>query len=235
MSTVHLCHNKSVLEADSADLAKSRYHRKQTRMSEYSAAPKDPRVRRTRRILQDSLCALLKSKSFSDLSITDICKQADIARVTFYQHYDNKETLLLASVTDFFAGLHQTIDQEKVNRYLETGDTTTLNSTQQMNLADPKQVRLIGVALQYVGADVRKIMLASFLETYSQRETELSEKEIQVIATFYIGGTLTLMEQFLSGQLSISQSEFQISTLKLLRILRQGAIESNILCDPPLL
>ncbi|MEM9945555.1 MAG: TetR/AcrR family transcriptional regulator [Cyanobacteria bacterium P01_D01_bin.36] len=199
-------------------------------MNEQSAAlPKDPRIRRTRRILQDSLCTLLESKSFSELSITDICKQADVARVTFYQHYDSKEALLLASVTKFFAGLQQTVDQAKVDLYLETGDTATLDSTQQMNLADPKQVRLIGVALQYVGADVRKLMLASFLKTYSQRETELGEKEIQVIAAFYIGGTLTLMEQFLNGQLSISQREFQMSTLKLLRILRQGAIESNIL------
>ena len=199
-------------------------------MNEQSAAlPKDPRIRRTRRILQDSLCTLLESKSFSELSITDICKQADVARVTFYQHYDSKEALLLASVTKFFAGLQQTVDQAKVDLYLETGDTATLDSTQQMNLADPKQVRLIGVALQYVGADVRKLMLASFLKTYSQRETELGEKEIQVIAAFYIGGTLTLMEQFLNGQLSISQREFQMSTLKLLRILRQGAIESTIL------
>ena len=208
-------------------------------MSEYSATPKDPRVRRTRRILQDSLGALLENKSFSSLSITDICKQADIARVTFYQHYDSKEALLLASVTNFFADFHQTIDQEKVNRYLETGNADAFDSIQQMNTADPKQVRLISVALQYVGTDVRKIMLASFLETYSQRETELgekalSEKEIQVVATFYVGGTLTLMEQILNGQLAISRSEFQMSTLKLLRILRQGAVESNILCDPPL-
>ncbi|MEL6940825.1 MAG: TetR/AcrR family transcriptional regulator, partial [Cyanobacteria bacterium J06598_1] len=195
--------------------------------SEHSAdIPKDPRIRRTRRLLQDSLNTLLEGKSFSDLSITDICKQADIARVTFYQHYESKEALLLASVADFFASFQKTINQEKVDLYLEKGDAASFGSAQQMDLADPSRVRLIGIALQYVGTDVRKMMLASFLETYSQRETELSEKESQVVATFYIGGMLALMEQLLNGQLTVSQDEFQIATLQLLRILRQGVIES---------
>ena len=195
--------------------------------------PKDPRIRRTRRLLQNSLSTLLERKSFGDLSITDICKQADIARVTFYQHYDGKEALLLASVTEFFSGLHQTIDQEKIDAYLKAGSTAAPEPIQKMDLADPTRVRLIGVALQYVGADVRKMMLTSFLATYAQRETELGEKEIQVLATFYIGGMLTLMEQFLNGKLAISQAEFQIATLKLLRVLRQGAVESKILDNMP--
>ncbi|MGD1950815.1 MAG: TetR/AcrR family transcriptional regulator [Leptolyngbyaceae cyanobacterium] len=197
-------------------------------MSEHLAdTPKDPRVRRTRRLLQDSLSTLLEKKSFGSVSITDICKQADIARVTFYQHYDSKEALLLASVADFFANLHQTVNQDALDRYLETGDMNALKSTRQMDLADPSQVRLIGVALQHIGAAVRKLVLASFLETYSQRETELDEKEIQILATFYVGGMLTLFEQFLSGQLTVPQSEVQIATLTFLRILRQGVIESR--------
>ncbi|MGB7414248.1 MAG: TetR/AcrR family transcriptional regulator [Thermosynechococcaceae cyanobacterium] len=199
-------------------------------MSEHSTeTSQDPRVRRTRRLLQEALTTLLESKSFSDISITDICKQADIARVTFYQHYESREALLLASVTDFFASLHQTIDQDALDLYLEAGDMGAFRSTHQPSLVDPDQVRLVRVALQSVGAAVRKLTLASFLETYSRRETELTEKEIQVLATFYVGGMLTLMEQFLSGQLAISQVELQTATLTLLRASRQGVLQSNIL------
>ena len=196
--------------------------------------PKDPRVRRTRQLLQASLSTLLEKTPFSALSITDICKQADIARVTFYQHYDSKEALLLASVAEFFANLHQTINQDVLDQYLETGNVTALNSIQQVDLADPNQVRLVGVALQHVGTDVRKLMLASFLDTYKQREPELDDKKAQVVATFYVGGMLTLLEQFLGGQLAVSEAEFRVATLTLLRILRQGAIQSDILGDLPL-
>ena len=213
MSTVRLCNNR--VTPKSSD------------MSDSADIPKDPRVRRTRRLLQDSLNTLLEEKSFGDLAITDICRQADIARVTFYQHYDSKEALLLASVAEFFATLHQTVNQDALDRYLETGDMNTLKSTRHMDLADPKQGRLIGVALQHIGAAVRKLVLASFLETYSQRETELDEKEIQILATFYVGGMLTLLEQVLSGQLTVSQSEVQVATLTFLRALRQEALESR--------
>ena len=196
--------------------------------------PKAPRVRRTRQLLQASLSTLLEKTPFSALSITDICKQADIARVTFYQHYDSKEALLLASVAEFFANLHQTINQDVLDQYLETGNVTALNSIQQVDLADPNQVRLVGVALQHVGTDVRKLMLASFLDTYKQREPELDDKKAKVVATFYVGGMLTLLEQFLGGQLAVSEAEFRVATLTLLRILRQGAIQSDILGDLPL-
>ena len=67
------------------------------------------------------------------------------------------------------------------------------------------------------------------LEPNSQHETELSNKDIQVLATFYVGGMLTLLEQFLNGQLAVPQAEIQVATLKLLRILRQGAVQSDIL------
>ncbi|MEL6779501.1 MAG: TetR/AcrR family transcriptional regulator [Cyanobacteria bacterium J06597_16] len=199
-------------------------------------SPKDPRVRRTRRLLQDSLNTLLESKSFCDLSITDICKQADIARVTFYQHYDSKDTLLLASVAEFFSSLPQAMDPDALDLYFETGDMSPLMSLPQIASANSSRVRLIKVSLQYVGGAVRKLMLASFLENfkaYSQRKTDLNEKEVQVLATFYVGGMLTLLEQFLSDQLDISQAELQVATLTFLRILRQGAIQSSILSDSP--
>ena len=196
--------------------------------------PKDPRIRRTQSLLQSALSKLLEEKQFRDISITDICNQADIARVTFYQHYENKEALLVASVTNFFASIHQGFDQSALDAYLETGNMSDIKPTNPMNLADQNQLRLIRVALQHAGAAVRKLTLASFLETYSQRETELNQREIQVLGTFYVGGMLTLLEQFLSDQLtSVSQAELQAATLTLLYASKQGVIQSNIFRDSP--
>ncbi|MEM9002368.1 MAG: TetR/AcrR family transcriptional regulator [Cyanobacteria bacterium P01_F01_bin.86] len=194
--------------------------------------PKDPRIRRTQSLLQSALSKLLEEKRFRDISITDICNQADIARVTFYQHYENKEALLVASVTAFFADVHKVFDQDKIDAYLETGNLSKLQSTHQVDLADQNQLRLIRVALEYAGVAVRRLTLASFLETYSQRETELNKKEIQVLGAFYIGGMLTLLEQFLSDQLtSVSQAELQAATLALLHASKQGVIQSKIFRD----
>ncbi|GJM41153.1 MAG: hypothetical protein DHS20C20_14350 [Ardenticatenaceae bacterium] len=191
----------------------------------------DPRIRRTRMLLQSALTTLLTTKSFSDISITDICNQAEIARVTFYQHYESKEALLLAEVADFFTSMYQAVDQDALNHFFETGEMGSLISSQQIDLADPNRVRLIGVALQHAGSAVRELTIKSFLETYAQHETELDEQEILVLATFYVGGILTLLEQILNGRLAISPQAFQAAPLTLLRMLRQGAIQSGILPD----
>ncbi|NJN53971.1 MAG: TetR/AcrR family transcriptional regulator [Anaerolineae bacterium] len=71
--------------------------------NESSSTPLDPRVRRTRRLLQDALIVLVQEKSFGEISITDISSQAGVARVTFYQHFESKEALLLWLISDFLS------------------------------------------------------------------------------------------------------------------------------------
>ncbi len=192
-------------------------------------AAQDPRIRRTRNLLQRSLSTLLESKSFPDISITDICREADIARVTFYQHYDSKEALLVAGVAEFFASMYQAVDQDGLTYYFETGEMGKLLSSTQINVADPSQIRLVKVALTHTGSVVRQLAINSFLESFSNRETALNEDEVQLMGTFYVGGVLTLLEQFLNGRMTVSPDDFQASTLTLLRALRFGVIEKGIL------
>lgn len=59
-----------------------------------SAVPVDPRVRRTRKLLQDALRALLHEKTYASISVSDIAARATVNRNTFYAHYDDKQDLL---------------------------------------------------------------------------------------------------------------------------------------------
>ena len=54
----------------------------------------DPRVRRTRHLLQDSLHKLLEQKGFDDITVQDITEAATLNRATFYAHYPDKFALL---------------------------------------------------------------------------------------------------------------------------------------------
>lgn len=54
----------------------------------------DPRVRRTRRLLQQALEALLHEKGFQELSVQDIAERATVNRATFYAHFTDKYDLL---------------------------------------------------------------------------------------------------------------------------------------------
>jgi len=67
----------------------------------------DPRIRRTRQLLQDALRNLLEQKEFDKISVQDITEAATVNRATFYAHYEDKFALLgeLIRVTflDFLA------------------------------------------------------------------------------------------------------------------------------------
>jgi len=54
----------------------------------------DPRIRRTRGLLQDALKRLLEEKEFDKITIHDIAESATLNRATFYAHYPDKFALL---------------------------------------------------------------------------------------------------------------------------------------------
>ena len=65
----------------------------------------DPRVRRTRKMLQDALAQLLKEKEFDKISIGDIAEASTLNRATFYDHYPDKFALLQSLVATQFEEL----------------------------------------------------------------------------------------------------------------------------------
>src|SRR5260370_26340870 len=62
----------------------------------------DPRIRRTRQLLNKALVKLLKKKDFDKISVQDIADAATVNRVTFYDHYTGKFALLECVVASRF-------------------------------------------------------------------------------------------------------------------------------------
>jgi len=58
-------------------------------------AKTDPRVRRTRRILQEALVSLILEKDYASISIKEITDRADVAYITFFRHYNGIDELLM--------------------------------------------------------------------------------------------------------------------------------------------
>ena len=54
----------------------------------------DVRVKKTYTLLNDALLRLLKEKSFADLTVLEICDEANVHRATFYKHFVDKYDFL---------------------------------------------------------------------------------------------------------------------------------------------
>jgi AcrR family transcriptional regulator len=80
-------------------------------MVQGNAETLDPRIRRTRQLLQQALDKLLKEKEFNEISIQDIAEAATVNRATFYDHYADKSELLRCMVGCRF---HELIKEREV-------------------------------------------------------------------------------------------------------------------------
>lgn len=50
---------------------------------------------KSKRIIKDALLQLMKNHNFTEITVAEICAWADIARSTFYNHFETKEDVIL--------------------------------------------------------------------------------------------------------------------------------------------
>ena len=69
-------------------------------------------ARRRQALLEDSLLNLLETKRFSEITVKDICQEADIPRRTFYHYFECKEDVLDALVDDLMMDCYTQVQFE---------------------------------------------------------------------------------------------------------------------------
>lgn len=80
----------------------------------------DRRTLYTRTVIKDAFLELLGSSSYSKLTVTALCKQAEITRATFYLHYEDLENVLEAVLEDALELSPTDIEPGKVFKVLNS-------------------------------------------------------------------------------------------------------------------
>jgi AcrR family transcriptional regulator len=62
----------------------------------------DPRVKRTRALIQKAFSELIEEKGFRSITVKDITQRAEINRATFYAHFTDKFELLEINIQQVF-------------------------------------------------------------------------------------------------------------------------------------
>lgn len=76
----------------------------------------DRRIDKTQKALKSALIKLMEEKALPHITVTEIVKEADVNRGTFYKHYDVKEELLEAIINDVIESLIQAYRHPYVNK-----------------------------------------------------------------------------------------------------------------------
>ncbi|HIT63787.1 MAG TPA: TetR/AcrR family transcriptional regulator C-terminal domain-containing protein [Candidatus Ventrimonas merdavium] len=143
----------------------------------------DRRVRRTRRLLKDSLIALMQEKEFMDISVKEITDRADLNRGTFYLHYPDIYHLLRDIEDEALTDFH-----EMLMRYRESPDKDSLRP-----MLDPM--------IDYVGghADICRILFqnSATIEFLNRFHQQIHETGREIIEALFPDMEDTLFDYFL--------------------------------------
>lgn len=75
----------------------------------------NPVAIRTQNEIGNALLLLIKEREYNQITITDICKRAEIVRKTFYNNFDSKDDIMNFLINNIFLELEQKIDVEYMN------------------------------------------------------------------------------------------------------------------------
>ncbi len=62
----------------------------------------DPRILRTRKLLEQAFILLMDEKGFQEMTIQDITERATVNRATFYAHFEDKYDMLDSFIRQYF-------------------------------------------------------------------------------------------------------------------------------------
>lgn len=92
----------------------------------------DKRITKTKRALKSALLDLLTTQAFDVISITELCKIANVSRITFYTHYKDKFALLDDIFNDMLIigkeGYHRRQEENNPENNLTQGYLNVLDS-----------------------------------------------------------------------------------------------------------
>ena len=144
----------------------------------------DHRVRYTKMVIKESLLELMKEKSINNITVTEICKLADINRNTFYCHYDNQFELLESLEDELYKDIIQIVEVD-----MNCNTTTSLTYALCKYIKDNQSICEIILSDNGEQKLLERIMYISYDYTknaYADIDTELNiawlnwRQEIQI-------------------------------------------------------
>lgn len=172
----------------------------------------DQRVIKTQLLLINTMLDLLQNKSFSKITVNDICKTAMVSRSTFYDHFEDKYILLNVAIDKIIRQLNEETERENF-----------ANRPHSMLLAIYKESKLFKNI--FINDQSEELQKYFFNHCYSDLMELIQEQKQKgrlftlnddAIASFYAGGIASLTKWWIMSGFPISVDEMSDSQLRML-------------------
>jgi len=164
----------------------------------------DRRVKYTKMVLKESFINLLEKKNIAQITIKEICEDADINRATFYAHYSDQydlmkkiENELLDNINDYLAGfdkknndMNAVLLAEKIFEYIkENARLCKLLLSERGDFSFQKQI----VMLVY-----------DLIITELTDNSNLTKEDAEYVYSFTITGCVGIVQKWLNDDMKKS-------------------------------
>ena len=176
----------------------------------------DKRIRRTKKLLRQALTRLMQQKDFKSITVTDVVREADINRGTFYAHYrdvyDLRERIEAEMIADFrgmIAGLRPT----------ETASLQPVLSRAVDYLEENREI--VTALTQVSGGDGFGKKLIGVLEECRLEGMPFRSVEDVYVARFLATGMVGMLEKWITESQPIPKTEMITLMMRVLAPLLQ--------------
>lgn len=157
--------------------------------------------------MHDALIKLLDKHEFSDITVSEICREAGVNRSTFYAHYDNTYDLLQETRKDFFRSFLNSFENEDISlEHLSAEETSVFVSPKYLVpfLEFMKQNRkmfqtymnnLDFIDTEEVFSFFRNTVFAPIIYKFHPANPNI----ILYMTTFFVQGVFTIVLEWLSN------------------------------------
>jgi AcrR family transcriptional regulator len=186
----------------------------------------DRRVQRTRKLLRESMMALILEEGYDAISIQDITDKANLGRATFYLHFKDKDDLLLDLMDQFISEFLENVPQFSQDQW-RLEDTKAITKLFDFAAEHYDLYRIMMISSGGITAS-RQLhqTIAENIKTCIQAEVTDLEAEPVVpahfIANFFAGSLLTTIYWWLDQELPYSVEEMADMFLKINKLDRDA-------------
>ncbi len=158
----------------------------------------DRRTKYTRNLIKEILLAFLKDQKFEKITVSEICRQAEINRGTFYLHYMDTYDVLEDLVDDFLAETSDTVQHVLCPR-----QDACVNSLCSRIQSSEKYWPLLQD--DAAAAHVLKRLMEKGKESFSEfliQNSTLTKEQAEAVFVFQINGCLAINRMMILNRTS---------------------------------
>ena len=179
----------------------------------------DPRIRRTKRLLQTALLDLLRSKPLDQIHIKDISSRAEISRQAFYLNFETKEEILFSYFDDAFAEVHQKV----IASFMDTHSLDLKTLLTESFLAYQENIETVRWVMQVENKDLLisrlRDQIASLIKVYHSTLAIGDQKRAidPYVLDYVAGGIYMLLQRWSKDGMNKSPEEMGSLAFELMK------------------